>query len=585
MSGNPFRRQPTKELQSTGDSVESSQAFEDAIRSAFQGIKPLHPCWTKTCGLQLANRLSDSGRKASTTKKTVRIQTPPPLSPDPVSPEEGNPLIRRVSNEEHTGSPPPQSPVDGASATGSGQLEPSGKRLGEDVVPQDAEVINNTRRNSESASIPSSSTTSIVNPFQKTLATLEPRDRGLASDAEQKSSVSGADKTSSRHGAGPLDVNGFAKMLMTGKGPLPSTHPQSAADLRSRTSNATPGDSRSTETSSMPRQTTTKQNSEVTVSSSDTSSDDGSPEQTSSRAYLEQAANTKPSKPPLPKHRHGKVVDDRRPATVSFDDFESTPAEEPDRTTGMIDQSSLPRRQSPSPMSRPIVSRSASSSEILQKIPSEGGLETRRAPPPAPLSRRTTGPHPSKATERPHSQSPLPSPGLSNPTSQHQGKATKAPPPPPARRGTNRNSLPPDQMSSSDVTLMNSETTSLADEYGPIDSTTARKSLNAMPGSSRSSSFSERSSAPPPPPPRRGRVSSKSSMDAPPHTRSPNDSRRISGEYNRPGSTEIPQRVSSLSQVSENDHDSGQPNNNVLADLSALQAEVEALRYQYRRPS
>lgn len=75
--------------------------------------------------------------------------------------------------------------------------------------------------------------------------------------------------------------------------------------------------------------------------------------------------------------------------------------------------------------------------------------------------------------------------------------------------------------------------------------------------------------APPPPPPRHGR----SSMDA----QSPGQAQRPSGEYSR-RSNESVRRGSNVSSIQQEETPEPANKHDILADLSKLQREIDALR-------
>lgn len=396
----------------------------------------------------------------------------------------------------------------------------------------------------------------VANPFQKTLATIEPRgtqDEGVGQHKGEQGKNLGAGNVSSNRPAGPFDVDSFTKMLMTGEGPSQSSD---VTDTK-------------TEDMTVPDMGLTTSSTSVAGRSAHDTSEETIP-------------RTRPAKPPLPKSRHGTAVNDSGPKTVPFDDFD-VPNKEASTTT-----SDRSRDLSPHSIPRPMSSTTTASPGSQDKA-SLSGSNLRRSAPPVPLARRNTGPQRPRSTDvtSPQPESPPPSPGKAPKLGQQPSRASKPPPPPPTRRGaSSRNSLPPDHIPVVDAPNQTLENASIADDYTSLDSRSAKRSLNARPGSSRSSSISERAVAPPPPPTRRQRGSSKSSVEPPSGSRSPSDTRRMSAEFNKRGSLEISQRISSLSQVSEDGQGGSQQRqpSDVLADLSALQAEVEQLRNQYRKP-
>ncbi|KAM3422455.1 hypothetical protein BST61_g2803 [Cercospora zeina] len=167
------------------------------------------------------------------------------------------------------------------------------------------------------------------------------------------------------------------------------------------------------------------------------------------------------------------------------------------------------------------------------------------APPPPPARKSQPG----------NQQAPPPPPKDLQPTS-NDGKL--APPPPPLRRHPSKASK-----GSSNVSRQASD-----------DSNTVSVSAQiSAPGAA----------APPPPPPRRPPGSKRASLDGPPHSYP----RRLSGEQHRGTSfdSERSASISSLQKVAETGESSEQamaspgpdPSKHILAEMSAFQAEIDAL--------
>ena len=194
--------------------------------------------------------------------KRVRIQTPPPLSPDSISPEAEDSAIQRFGPAGHTSSPPP-SPF----SAGRSQFDrdPFSESFADDVISREA--LDNTRRNAEqSLAAPSSSSSStqaaastdftasvptlskpqpppgnstslkspeprdsqarsVANPFRRTLADLEPQNGARSFDQPKQST-----KPSEALSAEPLDVDSFTKMMIGDKQAGPSHPPLQFAD-------------------------------------------------------------------------------------------------------------------------------------------------------------------------------------------------------------------------------------------------------------------------------------------------------------------------------------------------------------------
>ena len=242
-------------------------------------------------------------------------------------------------------------------------------------------------------------------------------------------------------------------------------------------------------------------------------------------------------RPPPPKPRHGRPI-----------------SEHPDAVSGTSIQTQMPSE--------------AGSSTTTPQVPAEASQpdDGRRKPPPPPLSRRRSN---RSATERPDVAPRVPSQqSLASESddalSPQLGPSTPkmAPPPPPLRRTNTASS----RKASSDL-----PSTAEEDESGTATPEAQPMSSQRPSGSKR---VSQPSLVPPPlPPPRKNRASSKSSIDGQRPSLSGlglTGSARSSGEYRRP------------SNVSEGGSAPGLPNatSDILADLAALQREVDAARAQ-----
>ncbi|KAB8343002.1 hypothetical protein FH972_022596 [Carpinus fangiana] len=500
MSGNPFRRQQVPPLDLTAAETRFPPLEDDVApdgtwchptpRTFGPASRPLTP-------------IAEKARRPSQAKR-VRIETPPPLSPDPVtplSPEPATEPIYQVASESHTGSPPPLLAQDGAH-----EYNPWDRTFDAMAEPQDQEVLENTRRNSASGSatpaLPSPEAIRGVpeNPFSRTLATMEPG--GERPDEEPASKKDGA-----------MGVDDFAKMLLTGKGPPQSS---SASSSTATTAGTVPDRARPPET---------ELSSDDYITDSDSDDEEGS----NGGGYdaTKNVALKGKQKPPPPTHRHGKSVAARKPQTVSFADF----GEDPTPPANAVSQQAATRSSGKALPPRPPLGRKTS--ELNKTLP----------PPPA-----SGG---SVAADTPEAVS---------------AKAAKPPPPPPARRAGNRNSVY-DSTSTPVGTPDAASITSANEDYVDNPRRALAGSLHQQQSASpsRSSSQSGRTAMPPPPPPRR-RGSSKGSMDL--QGRTSQDSTR------QPRSSQ-----DSARQVA------GEQKEDVLANLEALQAEVDALRDRYRRTS
>ena len=479
-----------------------------------------------------------------------------------------NTLIRRVSNEGHTGSPPPQSPV-GSGGTGN---DPFAQQFADEIIAsQSKEALDNTRRNSETASTPAPpAATLVLNPFQMTLATMEPakgKDE-VQKKREENSLVTSAGEQ--RRGT-EFDVDSFTKMLMTGAAPpvaLSHSRPSEIQGTEQVGAEEPWKGRKASNQSSGPNPSTSQPSSTSLAELPSTSSDDEAGRSDTRNTGPTSALFRARSPPPPPRHKHGKSVQESGPQTVSFADFDaiSTNPQHPPIDRQIPSSGSMPSSRQASGSSTTGGTQDAASNRSSESV------KRLRAPPPIPTARRTgsvKSQHSQDLETSSISSGQLHSPGLEPPPSPGLSKASRAPPPPPSRRAGNRTSLLPDQISASEMMAIDSENASLAGEsIMSTDSSSVRQSrATAVLGSRGSSgSIPTTSQMPPaPPPPRRRRGSSKSSVEGP-----------MSGDDPR-SSQDGARRASGLSQVAESGTDS-KAQADILADLSAFQAEVDALR-------
>ncbi|KAL9050885.1 MAG: hypothetical protein Q9162_006360 [Coniocarpon cinnabarinum] len=542
MAGNPFRRKQEPDQLPQLRSEEATKAFDDALQSLSTG---------------------DAARRPSAVKKQVRIKTPPPLSPD--SPDS---LIRKVSNEGHAGSPPPQSPIEVPNRSS----DPFSQQFANEIIEsQSEEALDNARRNSATVNTPPPAVASavVLNPFQSTLASMEP---GKAKDEVQKKKESQAPDATISSSNHTLDVDSFTKMLMTGaEPPVPVNKGQSHETDRAAHAN---GEMRERNEGERPMSTARPSDPPANSSSYDDLSSASSGDGEGKPKARPVAAPAKVP-PPVPRHRHGKSVQEQGPQTVSFADFGKASA-----------PSDTPASRQTSSDTSPRSIRQASASSETQKnqrqttnSPAEG-TQRSRPPPPIPGTRRSNSIKSQKSESAETARINNTQPGLSEadpPPSPGLTKSQRAPPPPPSRRTTdNRPHTAADASSTVEVASLNSDNASLAGEsYLSTDSSSIRQAANLTTSGSRTSSGSIPTSAqmPPPPPPRRRRGSSKSSAEIP-----LSENRRTSHESGRSAAG-----LAQLSEFRNESQSTSKPPEDIMADLSAFQAEVEALRAQSLR--
>lgn len=438
-----------------------------------------------------------------------------------------------------------------------------------------------------------------VNPFRRALATLEDPSHAAAKVEKDRMGFESVGAPSDNAKAS-LDVDAFKRLLLTGSpsalhSSAPSTPPTHLNAYQGTQGNH--GDSNSnTDASSISRQSIFEPHPEAPSDTPRTShevsiSDDEQSdlEIVSSPSAMRTARLTSNS-------RHGKALREQAPRTVSFTDPTlSLSGFEPTAAT-YRNEPSLSSLRSTTDLNKPLPL--APSSQSPEQESSTVGFFTKSAPanqPPeaggVPITQKRIPPAPPLA--RRHSQ--LRSQNTSsNPersaTIQKEKQAgllsrtpPKPPPPPPPRRKGSGQSIPSGDNAPglSEVPVASVQVEQTLDRppvkvqpVKPPPPPTRTPSVSSIKRPARvSSGASSTAMAPPPPPPRR-RGSSQSSLTDP----------RPSGEYRRT-STESYRGEPTASLVNQSIPESSSElearNGNVLADLSALQKEVDALRGKY----
>ncbi|THZ53774.1 hypothetical protein D6C90_00376 [Aureobasidium pullulans] len=424
------------------------------------------------------------------------------------------------------------------------------------------------------------------NPFAKTLATIDPQNASSA--------PVGLSRDASAPSAKPaMDVDAFTRMLLTGNTPSASPGPLTPSSrLPSGRTNSL-GDLHP-----------------ESPSASDDEHHDDPPDQDYEQLtglVKTPEAHSKKQKPPPPAHHHGKALPPTRkgPQTVSFADFDvpATPPALPSPSLAspkpqlMRSPSDLnkplppppPPHQSPSPeVAPPITLDQADGPAQSPQLPAEDFyLQSKKAPPP-PLSRRSSQLR--SGSGRPRSSSNLSRSSVPDDYSDGTATPPSKPPPPPARRVPHsvetdlpppsaRPPLPPPPRNAKQRPPSVSRTPSTT-SVGSINSRTQQPAM------------------PPPPPPRRGE-NKRRSLDGTMLGISAPSSRRMSDTSRRSSGASFSGRTSSVSSIPTVDEgDSGgedrsfnatpQPEMqsaaaasgggpDILADMSAMQAEIDAL--------
>lgn len=490
----------------------------------------------------------------------MRIASPPV----PSSPTESIsyfPKVPSIAFGAHRGSPPPES-YDFASSDDSASNPFNPDSSASDHDDGEFEITNPARQNAISSGIPSDSNdrramgtgngTSLSSPDSQRAVPIEPN---YPSNAEAKSS--GKPKAA-------LDVDAFTRLLLTGDpGKQPETTTSNRPGERSHFDSGLASDN-----SSISNADTTAGSRPSTESRPRTSHETptSEAEEMRSDSHRQSISGEKKSKPPPPKTRHGKLINPNSSSPASTTQPAEAPPpsrvshrqSSPSETSGSL--SSEPRYSVPSPPSAKSsnISDDAGTTESssLKRAPSQS-----KRPPTPPLTRR----HSSKAASRDKPrQISLPSGGLGSQATGPTSPSLKTPPPPPSRRhdrplntlhseASSQLKSPPSQDPSTPSSLPPSEDSATGVASPPSRNPSVKRTPS---GSTTNGS----NMPPPPPPPRRIRASSKSSTgSANPTSAQPDrDEERGDDIWPRPSNAE-----------------------DILADLSRLQKEVDDLRGRY----
>ncbi|KAF4300928.1 hypothetical protein GTA08_BOTSDO06874 [Botryosphaeria dothidea] len=602
MSGNPFRR--------------SQPALQPASTAGLDGSHELADDWPPA-----------DQKVPVRTKKHVRLASPPASPPEPSSPEVDDNLARRLSAARHAGSPPPLADLSDASSDDTADEPSEDSPINQDDQDDDAPL--KPAASGYPAKMDTLSRTSgVPNPFERTLANIEPAEQQNAFDSEKTSSgvQTAADRSAGHKAKGSMDVDSFKRLLMTGNAAPPPSSTSPTADIQPRAHITIGGDTSSgTEASSASRNSLFESVLQVHEDSprssyERTSFDGGNDDDQSTLIGGERKLGKK--KPPPPKHRHGKSIT-RAPQVVSFSDFspsfESPGArpEGPKRTASDVHKPLPPRPRGSSgpkqkdlpspPPAEPVPPKDPSdfhsADEPADNLPPTKTPEQapaapqRRKPPTPPISRRHSQLKSSDSRSRSNSAATLSSQPEGSFPSAEQTPTTspppppslnKPPPPPPTRRSGAASSTA--DVSASAISRSSSRRSTASSMQNP------RRSSHRLSGSAldmTSPSATVAVGGPPPPPPRRG--SSKSSFEMQRPSASVlaaagvgGDNRRESGEFKRRSRTASGASERVLTEYAEADESAVvSPNGmeggaeggvDLLSELDKLQQEVEALR-------
>jgi hypothetical protein len=536
-SSNPFRRKPPSAApppQSANPTISDSTPIPYAhipIRSSSI-VEPL-----------------SVPKKAG---KKVRVQSPPPPSP---------PL-------------PNSSPI--AEERLAGVHTAPGKAIydREDPFQNDASHTPDEDVVDKSRQIP-------PNPFSKTLATMEHSGReGLGI-----SNIMSPGRAS-------MDVDAFKRLLMTGSAGIETLI--SPPPMPAHVAHYAMGDgASSTDTSSISRQSIFEAPQEILVESPRTSHEISDRED-ENRGFVSESHFSTPSsrkKPPPPSSRHGRLIRielrDDPPSNSPKMEVPSQAGSTPYRS-GSSPIPSIPSQTDLNKPLPPAPIRRSHDSERESVFDTESAGKTPQPPSPSETSRKEK-PRPPPPVTRRHSQlvadsklsrsnsgrlspnveeddkSRFESPNTGRPRSD----SGRAPPPPPSRRAGS--------IRRTSSHLSPSPSASATSLPAPLPARRwSRNSSTGRPASISSLEIAANSKRlpviPPPPPPR-----ARNGLDV----QLPENSQRHSGEHSRQTSETTLRRDSRASSLSTvNFVEDGPAGHDILADLSALQREIDALRVQ-----
>jgi hypothetical protein len=559
-SSNPFRRK-------TGNAPTSTET--NAASFDHPSPQPLP--------LDTSNIEPPENRRSYTKPvKRVRLQTPPPLSP------EDEPVRRNDAAPQAAFDPFDNSNSDASNISD------------EEAEPPEP--------------VPVRPSGAPLNPFQKTLATLERTEEVVSAAPPSNIKPAAAGRAS-------LDVDAFKRLLMTGVSGVtgPAGHAPS-----SHLNHLALNDGSSTDTSSTSRHSMFEPIQETYPESPRTSHEISDDERRRARAGSQTSTSDK-KKPPPPNSRHGKLI------TMELKDDVATPAQTRPYSSGVntSHQRFGPLESSQSvrsitDLNKPLPaapSRASHDSDRESIFDKESAGKTPEPPSPTVSTRRKTPPVPpitrrhsalisdAKNSRTPNGRlSPNIETGRGQPSQDLPAQSGNRPPPPPPTR------RPASIRNSSHTVPLQSPTIQPSEPERPISKSSAAPPplpparMSSIRHSGRPPSVAsmdmsgtpKRSAvAPPPPPPPRHRASSRTSIEAtatmPGSSRPSEESSRRSIDSARRGSTSsqatadkdvagVDTAPALGSEIPENLNAGA---NDILADITKLQQEVDALRGQY----
>lgn len=494
----------------------------------------------------------DPQRPPPRSGKTVRIASPPteriPISPMSEDEIEGSVFnFHGVAHSNHRGSPPPLSRGNTTSSSDDEDEEEDGDDPFKSNNPdssgsENEEAVRNTLRQQQR-----SSWSMTVDPAGLSSANDKKPEDPVHRSITRPMSFAGGSEASLTKGDGDghgemgkaaLDVDSFKRLLLTGD----SSGGQGQGTTMGHRSSTAAGSGESTAdtTTNPPRNPAASL--PGTQEGTALSKDDPAVN----------SGNRGKMKPPPPKTRHGRPIKSDEPQTS----FSQRPTSQ--HSSSSLSNSYEPARPSSGSFtdtekSHPTVPNDSSftpltDNRVVQSPPevSSPVLPQTKRPPTPPLARRQSQLRPSKNALSRSNSARL----AQSSTGSGMSTSTRGVPPPPPRR-QDRIITPP-----SDTSL----------QKGPLPATSGSEyggeepASQPLPSRTPSTSSGKQSQPPRPPPPRRLRGSSRSSADSAATSLNPSGDVAKTGEEERSTSNA----------------------NDILADLSKLQREVDELRGQYQ---
>ncbi|KAI1757531.1 hypothetical protein F4782DRAFT_133256 [Xylaria castorea] len=420
-SNNPFRRKPG--AASVNPAASSSSPSFGTDGPSTLSTTTTRPPFTTFKSAAPENERRDEEEQPMQQKpkkivKKVRVQSPPPSSPEDALPVTRFPALEQLDDDDDDGdnaSDSSKSDIQEDDPFGATSVDPDSKLAANPPIPQ----------------IP-------PNPFARTLQDIE--GSGQARDVNATTTTTTASK-------GSLDVDSFKRLLLTGYTNLPSPA-QTALDSAGNPSGAAhtlgalPDGASATDTSSISKQSIFDALQETPRTSHEISESEAPGDRKgvlpSSPLTIVPSASTR-KKPPPPSSRHGKFI------KIDLGADLNSPGAPPAASTGAPDL--------PSPFG--VVSRKVSSESATTLHPTQGTDVNKPLPAPplraatdedveSPFDREAAGKVPEAFAElRAHPRPPTPPPTTrSRSGSQTSTQSRKPAAPPPRRHGRSESKAP-----------------------------------------------------------------------------------------------------------------------------------------------